>query len=259
MTSCFSFCPTTGDFLVVIGARRLIDCAVPFSPAHDDDFHLAQECLEGKLSALEHLQKSQREPLLAFLQSCGGKPSEAEEIVTELWADCVTSRNGTRPKLARYDGTCALKTFLSRVTLNVLLTRRRKETRRNELVPPALTPDGAAADGEDAADPGAADEAPEAPLLELMRSAVQAAFASCPAQDFVLLLLAHRDGLRAPELAKMFGCCRGTIDSHVKDAGRGIKKVALRSIKARDPWLELQWSDFVELCRTASPACFGME
>lgn len=197
--------------------------------------------------------------MLAFLQSCGGRPGDAEDIVTDLWADCVTPRNGRRPKLAHYDGTCALKTFLSRVTLNVLLDRRRKENRRTELVPPALGPDGEPADGADAPAPNWASAAFEAPLLDLMRSAVETAFMSCPAEDFVLLKLTYLAELRAAELAKMFGCSRSTIDRQVEVAGRGIERVALQSIKARDPWLELQWSDFVELCRTATPACFGME
>lgn len=248
-----------GDFLVAIHAGRLIRSAVSFSPAHDDDFHLAQECLEGKLSALEHLQAKYWQPLVAFLQSCGAHPAEAEEIVTQLWADCVTPRNGRKPKLAHYNGSCALKTFLSRVTMNVLIDLRRQQTRHTKLVPPAIGPDGAPSNGEDAPASGWATDAPEAALLDLMRSAVEAAFTSCPAEDFVLLLLSDRDNLRAPELAKMFGCCRDTLTSRLKDARRGIRKAAEQSIRARDPWLQLQWADFVELCRTASPACFGME
>ena len=92
-----------------------------------------------------------------------------------------------------------------------------------------------------------------------MRSAVETAFRSCPAEDFVLLKLTYLAELRAAEVAKMFGCSRSTIDRQVEVADRGIEWVALQSIKARDPWLELQWSDFVELGRTATPACCGME
>ena len=71
-----------------------------------------------------------------------------------------------------------------------------------------------------------------------MRSAVETAFRSCPAEDFVLLKLTYLAELRAAEVAKMFGCSRSTIDRQVEVAGRGIERVALQSIKARDPWLE---------------------
>jgi len=258
VTRCPSIRPDsfTSNILIAIGTAQSNRGTVSFSPAHDDDFHLAQECLEGKLSALEHLQDTLREPLRAFLQSCGGKPDEVGEIVTDLWGDCVTPRNGKRPKLAHYDGTCALKSFLSGVTLKVLLTRRRKEKRRSELVP---TVPGA--DGEEAPDSGSApnDTSEEESLLHLMRSAVETAFMSCSAEEFVLLKLRYLAGVHPPELAKMFGCSRSTIDRQTEDAQREIETAALRSIKASDPWLELRWPDFVELCRHASPACFAME
>ena len=223
---------------------------------HPDDFHLAQECIEGKTSALEHLQDTYREPLLAFLQAAGARPHEAGEIVTELWSDCVASQTDTVPKLARYSGTCGLKTFLNTITLNVLLTRRRRERRsagtlRDE---PAEGMHTANSDGP--ADPA---EAVEEPLLELMREAIQAAFMACPAEDFVLLQLAHLDGLHVVELAKMFDCGIASVSRNVGRAGGEIAEATMQYIKANDPWLELQWNDFLDLCRTASPACFGVE
>ena len=220
---------------------------------YPDDFHLAQECLDGKTSSLALLQERYRQPLLAFLQGAGAQPQEAVEIVAELWADCVASQSGTVPKLARYNGTCALKTFFCTITLNVLLTRRRREMRWSALVPAAVSDDTATADSTGAAAPA------EVPLLELMSAAIQAAFMACPAEDFVLLQLAHLDGLRVVELAKMFGCSIASISRNAARAGRGIAEATLQYIKATDPWLELQWEDFVELCGTASPACFGVE
>ncbi len=229
---------------------------MPPASLHTNDFHLAQECLEGKSSALEHLQATFRQPLLAFLQSAGAQPQEAEEIVAELWSDAVSVRNGTGPKLARYNGTCALKTFFNTITLNVLITRRRREKRWSNLVTPEI--DEQATEAKAPASRGAA--APvEAPLLDLMREAIQAAFMACPAEDFVLLQLAHLDGLRVVELAKIFDSSNASISRNLASAGRGVAEATLQYIKATDPWLELQWDDFLELCRSASPACFGVE
>ena len=230
--------------------------AVHAALTHPDDFHLVQECLEGKTSALTHLQAAYREPLLAFLQGSGASPPMAGEIVVELWSDCIASQTGTVPKLARYNGTCALSTFLNTITLNALLTRRRRGQRWT-----AIMTDGepTGADGDVHGSAADAAEPAEAPLLNLMREALEAAFLACPAEDFVLLQLAHTDGLRVVELAKMFDCGIATISRNVERAGREIAEATLQYIKATDPWLELRWEDFVELCRTASPACFAVE
>ena len=226
---------------------------------HPDDFHLAQECLEGKTSALAYLQDVYREPLLAFLQGSGALPPEAREIVNELWSDCIAPQTDTMPKLARYNGGCALRTFFNTITLNTLLTRRRRENRWNHLV----SVEAAEAETEEIGTAPAAradDREPaEAPLLEIMREAIQAAFMACPAEDFVLLQLAHSDDLHVVELAQIFDCGIASVSRHVAKAGQGIAEATIQYVKAADPWLELKWEDFVELCGSASPACFGVE
>ena len=227
-----------------------------YAQPHTDDFHLVQECLEGKTSALAHLQAAYREPLLAFLQGSGAPPHLAGEIVAELWSDCVASQNGTVPKLARYNGACALSTFLNTITLNALVSRQRRGQRWT-----AIMADGepSAGDGEDSGWVAGAAEPAEVPLLQLMREAIEAAFLACPAEDFVLLQLAHTDGLHVVELAKMFGYSTATVTRNVGRAGREIAEATMQYIKATDPWLELKWEDFLALCGTASPACFGVE
>lgn len=57
----------------------------------------------------------------------------------------------------------------------------------------------------------------------------------------------------------MFRCGIATISRDVQRAGQRIADATLGYIKATDPWLELRWEDFIELCGSASPACFGVE
>jgi DNA-directed RNA polymerase specialized sigma24 family protein len=99
----------------------------------------------------------------------------------------------------------------------------------------------------------------EAPLLEIMRGAVEAAFRECDAEDFVLMQLAHANGLLGRELAQIFSCSEAKISRTLERARKKIAETTMNHIRGQDPWLELQWEDFVELCRVASPACFGME
>ena len=221
-----------------------------------DDFHLAQECLAGKASALAYLQDTYREPLLAYLQGAGARPHEAHEIVAELWSDCVASQTGNLPKLARYNGASALKTFLNTITLNVLLSRRRREKYAAEPLPDEPAE---AADANHSSGPADPTEALEEPLLKLMREAIQAAFMACPAEDFVLLHLALTDDLHVMELSKMFDRSKSALSRDVQRTAQEIAKATMQNIKANDPWLELKWEDFLDLCRTASPACFGVE
>jgi len=234
---------------------RAVHDALP----HPDDFHFAQECLEGKTLALAYLQEKYREPLLAFLQGSGALPHEAREIVTDLWSDCVAPQTGTTPKLARYNGACSLRTFLGTVSLNTLLTRRRRERRWSDLMSEGV--EGGETDVEMTAPEGQNGGycSAEPPLLEIMRDAIQAAFMACPAEDFVLLQLAHADDLHVMELAKMFNRTKSTLCRDVQRAGEEIAQTTIRYIKATDPWLELKWEDFLDLCRSASPACLGVE
>ena len=240
-----------------LALRLLTIRAVHDALPQPDDFHLAQECIEGKTSALAHLQETYREPLLAFLQGAGARPHEAGEIIAELWSDCVVSQTDTAPKLARYSGTCALKTFLNAITLNVLLHRRRREKRTAEPFSDEQAVEGMDTGNSDA--PANPAKGVDESLLELMREAVQAAFMACPAEDFVLLQLAHLDGLHVVELAKMFDCGIASISRNVAKAGQEIAGATIHYVKATDPWLELKWEDFIELCGSASPACFGVE
>ncbi len=246
--------PISDDFDDVFDtpSAALADGVPPFL----DDFHLALECLAGKASALAHLQETHREPLLAYLQGRGARADEAQEIVLELWSDCVASQSGRVPKLARYNGTCALKTFLNTITLNVLLSRRRREQHAVQLLPDE-TADGT----ETGQSGGPAVPAPtaEAPLLEIMRGAIETAFKACPAEDFVLLHLAHTDDLHVTELAKMFNRSKSALSRDVQRAGEEIAKATMQNVKANDAWLELKWEDFLDLCRTASPACLGVD
>jgi DNA-directed RNA polymerase specialized sigma24 family protein len=224
------------------------------------DFDLCHECLEGKGSAVEELRQKFGAPTTSYLVGAGATAAEATEVVARIWADLLLPRGDRPARLQLYDGTCALQTWLNTVALNRLVSRKRNEQRWRDLIPPTM---GGGSDGEEfsaewQADPDV-DEAGDSPLMQIMRVAIESAFQSCEPEDFVLLHLKHLDGLRGAELGRMFGCHESVISRRIGEAEALINKSTLQKVHQTDPWLELQWTDFLELCRSATPACFGLD
>lgn len=232
---------------------------------HLSDFQLCHECLEGKEDAISLLQVQFGPPTTSYLIGRGALPFEATEIVNRLWADLLVPVGAGPARLARYDGTCALQTWLNTVALNKLFTRKRQEKRWKRVI--SKDADSPSPEGETGADERSADARPdpepanfrEAPLIEIMQIAVETAFLSCDPEDFVLLQLKHCDGLLGAELGRMFGCDESVISRRLGRAEERIASTTLGKVRETDPWLDLQWADFMDLCRTATPACFGQD
>lgn len=196
----------------------------------------------------------------AFLTRSGASPAEAEEIAGETLTDCLHPGPAASAKLATYDGTCALQTWLNTVAVHRLFSFKRRQAFERRILRP-MPNDGTMhghrrnswREDVETAEPS------QESLLSLMREAIDSAFQECAAQDFVLLQLAHCDQLKMAELAVMFRCDIQTIRRRIERAEEGISRATLRRIKETDPWLELKWKDFVELCRTSTPASFWEE
>ena len=229
------------------GTVRRVSSREPHLP----DLHFVEKCIEHDESALAQLRSNYGGPVAAYLGKAGATGAEARETADSLWADLLLPRPDGTVRLQRYDGSCALLTWLNTVAFNALLTRKRIDGRREKRF---LSRDAGghaeAADEEN--------EPVEFPLLALLREAVEFAFAECPAEDFVLLQLEHCDQLERGELARMFGCSKATVSRMLSSARTGVSEATMNFLRQRDPWLELKWEDFLELCRTATPACFGV-
>lgn len=226
------------------------------------DFHRAQQCLAGDAAAIVWLRSQLTGLVASYLIRSGVAAVEATEICENLLADLVMPRDGKKPRLVRYLGVASLETWLHAVALNQFLDHQRRKERERLLMPTTVTP--TASQGEDDREPAwmedpKAGSGKDAPLLALMRDAIDAAFRDCAPEDFVLLQLAHCDGLRGKELAVMFACHPAQISRRLTEAQKEIAGATLRYIRATDPWLDLQWDDFTDLCRTATPACFGFD
>ena len=203
------------------------------------------------------LQSQHEHKVFAYLMNAGAAVQEAHEVVDALWGDLlIPGRNG-RPRLTRFSGTCALQTWLNTVALNALLTRKRVERRRAKLFYSISQDDGGGTATLISSEP-LVEEPTDTPLLTLMREAVEFAFRECPAEQFVLLQLEYCTDLEREELALMFGCSKSTIHRLLIEARESIAEATFRYVHTEDPWLDLNWEDFLELCRVATPGCFGL-
>jgi len=227
---------------------------------HSEDLLLAQRCLEGEEPAIIRLRETYRSALVNYLIHAGATVAEAHELIEDLWAECLAERRLRRPRLATYAGNSPLQGWLKAVALNNLIQLKRRETRRNRLIrEEPVAENDIDAEGIPAVPADATGGTPEQPLIEIIRGAVESAFRESEPRDFLLLQLVHAHGLLGRELAGMFGCSEAKICRDLEDARRKIVKATLSYVRERDPWLELRWEDFVELCRAVSPSAFGVE
>jgi DNA-directed RNA polymerase specialized sigma24 family protein len=199
-----------------------------------------------------------RDVILGVLVKRGAPISEAEDTLNQLWSECVAREEGKPGRLAGYNGECLLATYLNTVAFNLWLTERRKRNRQAAILASPVGPGpesgvaGTASDGERTG-------APDAPLISLLREAIEAGAQRCSAEQFVVLQLIHFDGLLGRELATMFGCDESWISRLRNRAEKEWRAGILDYLHAREPLLELQWEDFIEMCSSAAPSCLGVE
>jgi len=203
------------------------------------DFELTRKCLEGDAAALKRMQARFGRDLTAFLLGAGATKSEADELLTNLWTDCITGK----PLLARYRGTAPLIAWLKTVLMNDLVDRRRRQS-----VEKSASDALSGMDGEGGR-PRRRRPASDAPLFGIMRRALARAFGGCPAEGVVMLQLVHLYGLTQREVCGIWGYTESKVSRKLSAAVRQIAEETMRAIGDADEWLEIQWEDFLDFCR----------
>jgi RNA polymerase sigma factor (sigma-70 family) len=181
------------------------------------------------------------------LVSRGATASEAEELVANLWNDCV-SRGDDRPSLLeKFSGRCSLQSWLLTVATNRLIDLKRRQSFQKDLT--HVDDEGATHSYFDSL-PAPDQRSSDSALVELLRSCLEEAFSQCSAEEIFMLRLVYLHGITQREVGRMMGWHETKVSRQLSDAMAKIETHTLRSVRKKDPWLKLSWEDFQRLCES---------
>jgi DNA-directed RNA polymerase specialized sigma24 family protein len=222
------------------------------------DYQLAQRVLDGDEEAAQTLLRDYRDVVIGVLVKKGVPVGDAADTVGQLWSESV-SRGGGRPgRLAGYNGECLLATYLNTVAFNMWLTEYRKRQRQGEILASPAGPGHESGAAGTAPDEERSDRA-DAPLIALLRKAIDMGARRCAPEDYVVLQLTRFDGLRGREVAAMFGCDESWV-TRMRQRGEEAWRAGIEEyLHDHEPDLKLRWQDFIDMCSVAAPASLGVE
>jgi RNA polymerase sigma-70 factor len=221
----------------------IIECDDGFAA----DLRLAASCANGDPAACESFERQFQESIRKVLLGRGATQNEAEDLARSLLSDCVMGQAGRPPLLKLYHGRCSLKNWILTCATNRLIDLKRSDKFRGSL--PVF-------DGETLTDalnslPAPASARIEPALTDMLRTALVGALAACSPEDRLMLRVVYLEGLTQREVARMWCCHESSVSRKLEDAMQTIADLTMRGVKQKDPWLVLQWEDFLEMCEAS--------
>lgn len=224
--------------------------------AHEDDMALVEAALAGDEAAGAKIRSDEITGwLAAVLAKRGASHTEAKDLAADLIADCFGARDGKPPLLQSYNGKGPLRGFLSRAAVNRLIDLKRRQKFQGSLPERNLesgpTDEFDLLEGTD--DNALSDDA----LVDLLRDSLITAFAKCNPRDLMLMRLVAIHGVRQDAIGNLFGWSQSKVSRTISGVMEEIRDKTLEEMQKSDPWLELEWDDFVSLCRSSSEFLVG--
>ncbi|MGA7216526.1 MAG: RNA polymerase sigma factor [Terrimicrobiaceae bacterium] len=206
------------------------------------DVDMVQRCLEGSEEAISEMKRSLTPFLGKVLSSYGASKDEIDEILAQLWGDCLT---GQRPLFHVFNGKSALRSWLTAISVNRWISLKRREAQHARAMQHlAIASEPSPATGRSGS------SQTDASIIEILGPALRRAFAACDVEELILLQLVHMHGVTQREIASLWKWHESRVSRHIKRAEAKIAERTLQAVKETDPYLELRWNDFVELCRS---------
>jgi len=234
--------------------------ALTIPPEYPDQPTLVSAALEGDEVAIAAIRNDEtNRRITAMVIQRGASPTEADELVADIWSEAFKSWKGKQPLLARFDGKGNIVSFLGRCALNRLIDQKRRARFRGDL--PGT--DGSRGSNDDSSsalvdtfdtlegETGTFGEVDDN-LVDLLRDALVSAMAKCPPQTLLIMKLVTLRGIQQKTISDMWGWSHSKVSRALTAAMEDMKRETLAEIKSADPWLEIRWSDIVKLCAQSS-------
>lgn len=215
--------------------------------SYDDDIALAQAGLDGDNAAAEQMQALYNQRLLGLLISRGASNTEASDLLGDLWGELTVGKEDREALLSKYHGKCSLYTWLATVATHRLVDLKRRQRFQGNL---PNVQDHADQGSDFDQLPARAVQYSESALTRLMRDALRQALAECSPDAYLLLQLVYIHGIMQREAARMFGWHESKVSRMLDQAMSDISTRTLRQLRLSDPWLEVGWEDFLQLCQS---------
>ena len=94
--------------------------------------------------------------------------------------------------------------------------------------------------------------------MNLLRNALLHAFGQCNPRDLMLMRLVSIHGVRQEAIANILGWSQSKVSRAIAGVMEDIRARTMEEIKKADPWLELDWTDFLSLCRSSAGLLVGI-
>jgi RNA polymerase sigma factor (sigma-70 family) len=219
--------------------------------SHEQDLAFVQRVLSANSAAAAELRSRYHGKLVGVLRARGANQTEAEDLVADLWTDCFAAPANRPTLLAKYQGRCALESWLLTVATHRLVDLKRRQSFRVE-IPRSNDPTDDFFDRR----PQPEQVRGEEQLLNVLRQAIQHSFAQGDPESILMLKLVHLHQLTQREIARMWGWHESKVSRTLEVTRQNLSRDMLLEMKRVDPWLELRWEDFVELCAGSTEVLF---
>src|SRR5258708_7842283 len=200
--------------------------------------------LQGEMEALADLRARCHTALAKTLISRGASPTETEDVLADIWADCVPGPDNRPSLLDKFNGRCALQSWLATVATHRWFDFKRRQQRQTVVLP---TGDTAFLEA-GLSLPPVMPSPKEGALVTLLRESLEAAFRACAPHQLVMLHLVHINGLTQREIGRMLHWSESKVSRALGVAMQQIQAHTLGEIKRRDPLVGLTREDFVGMC-----------
>lgn len=214
-------------------------CMTGLTGDHLRELDLVERCLSGDETAISDLKKSHASYLEAMLRAYGAAAGEVEEVLAGLWRDCLVGRVSRDPLFAKYNGSSALRSWLTAIVINRWISVKRSDSARERAYQRVAAEQSTNCGHPDLPDPE---------LSRILEDAIRGALEECDSEAVVLLQLVHSHGVNQKEIAHLLGWTESTTSRTIKRAQDRLSREILKRVRQADSYLEVCWEDFLRLC-----------